>query len=129
MSSQRTCPSCSAEKAQRIGEIFRQSEGMKNKDVEGVPASYHPPKAPWAYVQGFLLGIPVNAVVMLSMTSPQGSESEVAMADLASSVAFLGVWVGYGALKKKNYAQKLNEWKDSIASKFLCRKCSHAFEG
>jgi len=129
MSSQRTCPSCSTEKAPRISEIFRQSEGMKNKEVEGVPASYHPPKAPWAYVQGFLLGIPVNAVVMLSMTSPQGSESEVAMADVASSLAFIGVWVGYGALKTRNYTQKLNDWKNTIASKFLCRKCSHAFEG
>lgn len=129
MSSQRKCPSCSTEKAQRMSEIFHEPESMNPKDLEGVPASYHPPKAPWAYVQGFLLGIPVNAVVMLSMTSPQGSESEVAMADLASSLAFLGVWVGYGALKKKNYAKKLNEWKDSIASKFLCRKCSHAFEG
>jgi ribosomal protein L37AE/L43A len=129
MSSQRKCPSCSTEKAQRISEIFRQSEGIKDKTVEGVPASYHPPKAPWAYVQGFLLGIPVNAVVMLSMTSPQGGESEVAMADLASSVAFIGVWVGYGALKSRNYTQKLNDWKDRIASKFLCRKCSHAFEG
>lgn len=129
MSSERTCPSCSTEKAQRISDIFRQAENTKDASLAGVPVSYHPPKAPWAYLQGFVLGVPVNAMVMLSMTSPQGSESEVAMADLASSVAFLAVWVGYGALKTKNYTQKLNEWKETIAAKFLCRKCSHTFEG
>lgn len=129
MSSERTCPSCSTEKAQRISDIFRQAENTKDTSLTGVPVSYHPPKAPWAYLQGFVLGVPVNAMVMLSMTSPQGSESEVAMADLASSVAFLAVWVGYGALKTKNYTQKLNEWKETIAAKFLCRKCSQAFEG
>jgi hypothetical protein len=80
-------------------------------------------------LQGFLLGIPVNAAVMLSMGSPQASESEMAVAEVVSSAAFLGVWAGYGTLKTKNYTQKLNEWKEKIASKFLCRKCSHAFEG
>ncbi|UVT15890.1 MAG: hypothetical protein H8K04_19175 [Nitrospira sp.] len=127
MSAERTCPTCNTEKAQRISDILRQTTSPKA--VEDVPVSYHPPKAPWAYLQGFLLGIPVNAAVMLSLASPQGSEAEMAIADVASSVAFLGVWVGYGALKTKNYTQKLNEWKDKIASKFLCRKCSHAFEG
>jgi hypothetical protein len=66
---------------------------------------------------------------MLSMGSPQASESEMAMAELSSSAAFLGVWVGYGILKTKNYTQKLNDWKKTMASKFFCRKCSHAFEG
>jgi hypothetical protein len=127
MTAERTCPSCSTENAQRISDIFR--EAQSKEAVGSVPISYHPPKAPWAYLQGFLLGIPVNAAVALSLASPQGSESEMAMADLASSVAFLGVWVGYGTLKTKNYTQKFNEWKDTIASKFLCRKCSHAFEG
>jgi len=127
MSAERTCPTCNTEKAQRISDILRQTTSPK--EVGDVPVSYHPPKAPWAYLQGFLLGIPVNAAVMLSLASPQGSEAEMAIADVASSVAFLGVWVGYGALKTKNYTQKLNEWKDKIASKFLCRKCSHAFEG
>ena len=127
MSAERTCPTCNTEKAQQIGAILRQS--LSEEAVTQVPKSYHPPKAPWAYLQGFLLGIPVNAVMMLSLASPGGSESEMAIADIASSVAFLGVWVGYGALKTKNYTQKLNEWKDTIASKFLCRKCSHAFEG
>jgi hypothetical protein len=127
MSAQRTCPSCNTEKAQQINDIIRQTPPKEMLDQ--LPASYHPPKAPWAYLQGFLLGIPVNAAVTLSLASPQGSESEMAIADLASSIAFLGVWVGFGALKTKNYTQKLNEWKDTIASKFLCRKCSHAFEG
>jgi hypothetical protein len=127
MFAERTCPTCNTEKAQQISEIIRQTPP---KAVLGqLPTSYHPPKAPWAYLQGFLLGIPVNAAVTLSLASPQGSESEMAIADLASSIAFLGVWVGFGALKTKNYTQKLNEWKDTIASKFLCRKCSHAFEG
>ncbi|MDF0651831.1 MAG: hypothetical protein CV081_08580 [Nitrospira sp. LK265] len=127
MPGERTCPTCNSEKAQQISDILRQTPA---KEALGqLPTSYHPPKAPWAYLQGFFIGIPVNAAVMLSLASPQGSEAEMAMADLASSIAFLGVWVGYGAVKTKNYTQKLNEWKDTIASKFLCRKCSHAFEG
>ncbi len=127
MSVERTCPTCSTEKAQRISDILRQAPTAK--ELGDLPATYHPPKAPWAYLQGFLLGIPVMAAVTLSLASPQGSESEMAIADTASSVAFLGVWVGYGALKTKNYTQKLTEWKDTIATKFLCRKCSQAFEG
>ena len=128
MAAERTCPTCSTENAQRISDILRESSSTKS-GLSEVPASYHPPKAPWAYLQGFLLGIPVNAAVMLSMGSPQASESEMAMAELISSAAFLGVWAGYGTLKTKNYTQKLNDWKEKIASKFLCRKCSHAFEG
>ena len=128
MSAERTCPTCSTENAQRIGDILRDSQSTKSGPSE-VPASYLPPKATWAYLQGFLLGIPVNAAVMLTMGSPQASESEMAMAEMASSAAFLGVWVGYGILKTKNYTQKLDAWKEKIASKFFCRKCSHAFEG
>lgn len=128
MSAERTCPTCSTENAQRIGDILRDSQSTKSGPSE-VPSLYHPPKAPWAYLQGFLLGIPVNAAVMLTMGSPQASESEMAMAEMASSAAFLGVWVGYGILKTKNYTQKLDGWKETIASKFYCRKCSHAFEG
>lgn len=127
MSAARTCPSCSAENVERVSDVLRQATSKETLDQ--VPASYHPPKAPWAYFQGFLLGVPVNAAVTLSLGAPQGSESQMAMADLASTVAFLGVWVGYGTLKTRNYTQKLNEWKETIASKFLCRKCSHAFEG
>lgn len=127
MSAARTCPSCSAENVERVSDILRQA--TSGEASSQVPATYHPPKAPWAYFQGFLLGVPVNAAVTLSLGSPQGSESQMAMTDLASTVAFLGVWVGYGTLKTRNYTQKLNEWKETIASKFLCRKCSHAFEG
>ncbi len=124
---ERVCPSCSAEKVQRVGDILRAAPS--NKAINDFPQSYLPPKAPWAYLQGFLLGIPANAAVMLSMGPPQGSESQMAVAELASSLAFLGVWVGYGRLKTKNYSKKLDEWKETIASKFLCHKCGHAFEG
>ncbi len=127
MPAERICPACNTEKAQQISDILRQSPSTGT--MGQLPSSYHPPKAPWAYFQGFLLAIPVNAAVTLSLAAPQGSESEMAMADLASSIAFLGVWVGYGTLKTKNHTQKLAEWKETIASKFLCRKCSHAFEG
>jgi len=127
MSVERTCPTCNTEKAKQISDILRHASTAK--ELDELPTTYHPPKAPWAYLQGFLLGIPVNAAVTLSLASPQGAESEMAIADIASSAAFLGVWVGYGALKTKNYTQKLTEWKDTIATKFLCRKCSQAFEG
>ena len=127
MAAERICPACNTERAQQISDILRQSPSTGT--MGQLPSSYHPPKAPWAYFQGFLLAIPVNAAVTLSLAAPQGSESEMAMADLASSIAFLGVWVGYGTLKTKNHTQKLAEWKETIASKFLCRKCSHAFEG
>lgn len=128
MGAERTCPTCSTENAQQIGDILRLSSSTKSGLGE-VPVSYHPPKAPWAYLQGFLLGVPVNAAVMLSMGSPQASESQMAMAELTSSAAFLGVWVGYGILKTKNHTQKLNDWKETMASKFFCRKCRQAFEG
>ncbi|MDH4153697.1 MAG: hypothetical protein OEV01_07930 [Nitrospira sp.] len=127
MSSERVCPSCNAEKVQRVGDIIRTA--ASNKVINNLPKSYHPPRAPWAYLQGFLLGIPANAAVMLSMGPPQGSESQMAVAELASSLAFLGVWVGYGRLKTKNYSKKLDEWKETVGAKFLCHKCSHAFEG
>ncbi len=123
---ERACPSCSAEKVQRVGDIIRTA--TSNKVINDLPKSYHPPRAPWAYLQGFLLGIPANAAVMLSMGPPQGSESQMAVAELASSLAFLGVWVGYGRLKTKNYTKKLDEWKETVAAKFLCHKCNHAFE-
>ena len=127
MAAERICPACNTERAQQISDILRQSPYTGT--MGQWPSSYYPPKAPWTYFQAFLLAIPVNAAVTLSLAAPQGSESEMAMADLASSIAFLGVWVGYGTLKTKNHTQKLAEWKETIASKFLCRKCSHAFEG
>jgi len=127
MPRERTCPSCKTEKAQQISEILRQTQA--GGESEQIPRSYHPPKAPWAYLQGFLLGIPAYTVVFLSLASPQGSEAEMGMAEMASFVALFGVGGGYGILKNKNYTQKMNEWKETIASRFLCRKCSHSFEG
>ena len=128
MGAERTCPTCSTEHAQRIGDILRQASPSKDGVIE-IPESYFPPKAPWAYLQGFLLGIAVIVAVVVSLGSPQASESEMATAEWASSAAFLGVWVGYGILKSKNYTKKLDEWKETVASKFFCRNCNHAFEG
>ncbi|HMS82928.1 MAG TPA: hypothetical protein PKD12_04700 [Nitrospira sp.] len=127
MSTEQVCPRCSAENVQRVGDIFRTT--VSEKALKDLPKALYPPRAPWAYLQGFLLGIPANAAVMLSMGPPQGSESQMAVAELTSSLAFLGVWVGYGRLKTKNHAKKLDEWKETVASKFLCHKCNHSFEG
>ena len=126
MASERTCPSCSAENVQRVGDILRAA--TSDKVISDVPQAYHPPKAPWAYLQGFLLGVPANAAVTLSMGPPQGGESQ-GVAEMASLLAFFGVWIGYARLKTKNYSKKLDEWKEMTGSKFLCHKCSHAFEG
>ena len=127
MSGERTCPACNNDKAQRISDILEQWPSAK--ELTGFPTSYLPPKVPWAYLQGFLLGVPVYVGILLTIGSPQGSEAEMAMAEIVSSAGLLGVWVGYGRLKTKTYTERLSEWKDTIASKFLCRKCSHAFEG
>ncbi|MEK6585116.1 MAG: hypothetical protein AABZ24_02140 [Nitrospirota bacterium] len=127
MSVERTCPTCMTDKAQRICDILEQSPAAKA--LTGLPTSYLPPKVPWAYLQGFLLGVPVYVGILLTIGSPQGSEAEMSVAEITSSAGLLGVWVGYGRLKTKTYTEKLAEWKATIASKFLCRKCSHAFEG
>lgn len=127
MSGERTCPACNNDKAQRIRDILEQWPSAK--ELTGFPTSYLPPKVPWAYLQGFLLGVPVYVSILLAIGSPQGSETEMAMAEILSSAGLLVVWVGYGRLKTKTYTERLSEWKDTIASKFLCRKCSHAFEG
>jgi ribosomal protein L37AE/L43A len=126
MSSERICPSCRAENVQRVSDIFG-ADVSPNK-VKDVPKSYHPPKAPWAYLQGFVLGVLGMLAVIRSMGPPDGSESQASVGELASTLTFLGVWIAYGTLKTKNYGRKLEEWKETIASKFLCRKCSHAFE-
>jgi hypothetical protein len=127
MSGERTCPACNNDKAQRIRDLLEQWPSAK--ELTGFPTSYLPPKVPWAYLQGFLLGVPVYVGILLTIGSPQGSETEMAMAEILSSAGLLVVWVGYGRLKTKTYTERLSEWKDTIASKFLCRKCSHAFEG
>ena len=107
------CSSCSAENAQRISDIVQQQTSTGSQSA--LASRYNPPKKPWAYLQGFLLGIPINTVLMLTMSSPEASEATTAIADIVSSVAFLGVWIGYGAWRTKTYAQKLDEWKHTIA--------------
>jgi hypothetical protein len=126
MAGKHTCPSCSAADSKQICELVKESvtPGSESK----LPTKYSPPKQPWAYLQGFLLALPVNTGLMLSLASPGGSEASTAMADLVSSAGFLGVWVGYGIWKTKAYTHKLDEWKSTIASKLLCLRCGHTFE-
>jgi hypothetical protein len=121
------CPSCSADETKRLSDVMRQqaTEGVNG----GVVEQYSPPAQPWGYVQGFLLAIPVNAALILSFGRPGESEGDKALFDLMSTVAFLGVWVGYGAWKSKAYKLKLEEWKSAIAAKLHCLKCGHVFEG
>ena len=120
-----TCSSCSDENAQRISDIVQQQALTGSQRT--LASQYHPPKQPWAYFHGFLLGVPVNTAIMLTMSSPEASESTSAIADIVSSVAFLSVWGGYGVWKNKTYTKKLNEWKNTIASKVLCLRCGHLF--
>ena len=126
MSVDLTCPSCSADNTLRISAIVRQQPSTGSQTA--LASQYNPPKHPWAYLQGFLLGIPVHTALMLTMTSPDASEMNIAIADVVSSVTFLGVWVGYGAWRTKSYRKKLDEWEHTIASKVLCLQCGHAFE-
>ncbi len=125
MSIKLTCPSCNVDGSQQIGEIVRQQAVTGSQS--GLAIQYHPPKQPWAYLQGFFLAVPINTGLMLSMASPHASEANAAIADVVSSVAFLGVWVGYGIWKNKAYTHKLNEWKETVASKFICLGCGHVF--
>lgn len=126
MAGKHTCPSCKADDAKRIGDIVKQDAAAGVKS--GLAQQYTPPKQPWAYVQGFFLALPVNVGIMLSMTSPEMSESGTEMANLLSSVGFLSVWGGYGIWKNKAYTKQLEEWKNTIGSKLHCLKCGHVFE-
>ncbi len=120
-----TCPSCSAENTQRISAIVQQQTSTGSQSA--LASQYIPPKHPWAYLQGFLLSVPLYTVLMLSMTSPEASEMNTAIADVVSSVTLLGVWIGYGAWKTKTYRKKLDVWERTIASKVLCLQCGHTF--
>ena len=126
MAAKHACPSCSANNSKRIHEMV-QDQPTANQPG-GLPNQYRPPKQPWAYLQGFLLAVPVNTGLMLTLASPGGSEANTAMADLVSSVGFLMVWVGYGIWRSKAYSKKLENWKNTTASKLLCLRCGHAFE-
>lgn len=125
MAGKRTCPSCNVGETKQISEIVKQeaTAGVKS----GLAQQYNPPKQPWAYVQGFLLAMPVNVGIMLSMASPETPQSEAAMADVLSTIGFLSVWVGYGVWKNKAYTRQLEEWKNTIGAKLHCLKCGHLF--
>jgi len=126
MADEIACPSCKADEPKRLSDVMRQqaAEGVKS----GLAEQYNPPTQPWGYLQGFLLAVPVNAGLMISLGPPGESEGGKAIMDLLSTVAFLGVWVGYGAWKNKVYTKKLEEWKSAIAAKLHCLKCGHVFE-
>jgi len=126
MSRRLTCPSCSADNPKRVIEIVQQQTSIGAQAA--LASRYNPPKQPWAYLQGFALGVPVNTVIMLSMTSPEASEATIAVADIVSSIGFLSVWIGYGMWKNKAYTQKFDEWKKTIASKMHCLQCNHVFD-
>ena len=126
MAAKHACPSCKADNPKRISEIVEQKSAAGVKT--GLAAQYNPPRQPWAYLQGFLLAVPLYAGIMLSLTSPGESEASTAKADLLGSITFLSVLVGYGVWKNKAYTKKLDEWKKAVASKLHCLQCGHVFD-
>ncbi len=126
MSEKSSCPSCKADSAQRISEIMR--EQIDTGKPSSLASQYHPPKQPWAYLQGFFVAVPVNVGLMLSMVSPETSEANTAVADVISTFVFLGVWAGYGIWKTKGYTKKMDEWKKAVASRFACVGCGHVYD-
>ena len=126
MASEFTCPSCNADEPRRLSEVLRQEAKGGGESV--LAKQFYPPSQPWGYVQGFLLAIPVNLVLMMTIGAPGESEGDKALADVLFTAAFFGVWVGYGIWKNKGYAQKVEEWKNTIAAKLHCGKCGHVFE-
>lgn len=126
MAAKHVCPSCKADNPKRISEMVEQKSAAGVKP--GLAAQYNPPRQPWAYLQGFLLAVPLYAGIMLSLTSPGESEASTAKADLLGSITFLSVLVGYGVWKNKAYAKKLEEWKKAVASKLHCLQCGHVFD-
>jgi hypothetical protein len=126
MAAKVACPSCKADNPKRISDMAQPQAAAGVKT--GLAAQYNPPRAPWAYLQGFLLAVPLYAAIMLSLTSPGESEAGTAKADLLGSVVFLSVLVGYGVWKNKAYGKKLEEWKKTVASKLHCLQCGHVFD-
>lgn len=126
MAVKHTCPSCNAGGAKKIDDLVKQeaTTGVKS----GLAEQYNPPKQPWAYVQGFLLAMPVMVVIMISMGSPDMPESGAnKMAEVLSTVGFLSVWGAYAVWKNKAHAKKLEDWKNTIGVKLHCLKCGHVF--
>ncbi len=126
MAAKLACPSCKADNPKRVSDMAQPQSGAGVKS--GLAAQYNPPRQPWAYLQGFLLAVPLYAVIMLSLTSPGESEAATAKADLLGSIVFLSVLVGYGVWKNKTYAKKLEGWKKAVASKLHCLQCGHVFD-
>ena len=126
MAVNRTCPSCNADESKPLSDVMRHEAA--GGGASALAERFKPPSQPWGYVQGFLLAIPVNVGIMMTLGSPGEAEGEKVMVDLLSTVVFLGVWVGYGVWKNKAQKKKLEEWKQAIAAKLHCGKCGHVFE-
>lgn len=126
MAAKVACPSCKADNPKPVSDVAQPQSAAGVKT--GLAAQYNPPRQPWAYLQGFLLAVPLYAAIMLTLTSPGESEASTAKADLLGSVVFLSVLVGYGVWKNKAYAKKLEGWKKIVASKLHCLQCGHVFD-
>jgi len=121
-----TCPSCNADEPKPLSDVMRK-EAAAGVESE-LAKRFRPPGQPWGYIQGFLLAVPVNVGLMMTIGSSGEGEGNKAMVDLLSTVVFLGVWVGYGIWKNKAQRKKLEEWKEEIATKLHCDKCGHVFQ-
>jgi len=126
MATECTCPSCHADEPKPLSDVMRQ-EAAAGVESE-LAKRFAPPGQPWGYIQGFFLAIPINVGLMMTLGSSGGGEGNKVMADLLSTVAFLGVWVGFGIWKNKAQKKKLEEWKNEIAAKLHCGKCGHVFQ-
>lgn len=126
MAAECTCPSCHADEPKPLSDAMRQeaAAGVESELAKRFP----PPGQPWGYIQGFFIAIPINVGLMMILGSSGGGEGNKMMADLLSTVVFLGVWVGYGIWKNKAQKKKLEEWKNEIAAKLHCGKCGHVFQ-
>jgi len=127
MGADQSCPSCRADESKPLSDVMRQEAAAGV--VSELAERFKPPSQPWGYLQGFLLALPINIGLMMSLGSPGEAEGDKAMFELFSTVVFLGVWVGYGIWKNKAQKKKLEDWKNDIAAKLHCGKCGHVFQG
>jgi amino acid permease len=127
MAVDRICPSCNADEIKSLSDVLRQEAAAGV--VTELAKRFAPPSQPWGYLQGFLIAVPVNVGLIMALGSPGEEGGDKAMVDLFSTVVFLGVWVGYGIWKNKTQKKKLEEWKNDVAAKLHCGKCSHVFQG